>query len=147
MNIATAVIKVFRQKIRHRLSHLEAHHRLLISVAFAAVVCLVLRGHLLWRTQLIATWDAYALCLLALAWTRIITAQPRLVVRLTTLQPTSRKLIFIFVIVAACASLASVGFLLGAARVTGEPLAAHVVLALATVVLSWLVLHTIYALH
>jgi uncharacterized membrane protein len=139
---------VFRQKIRHRLSHLEAHHRLLVSVAFAAVVCLVLRGHLLWRTQLIATWDAYAVCLLALAWTRIITAQPRLVVRLATLQPTSRKLIFLFVIVAACASLASVGFLLGAARhMTGGPLAAHVVLALVTVVLSWLVLHTIYTLH
>jgi len=139
---------VFKQKIRHRLSHLEAHHRLLVSVAFAAVVSLVLRGHLLWRTQLIATWDAYALCLLALAWTRIVTAQTRVVAQLAKLQPTSRKLIFIFVIVAACASLASVALLLGMAKgMTGERLAAHIALALFTVVLSWLVLHTVYALH
>jgi len=76
---------VFRQKIRHRLSRLEAHHRLLISLGFAAVVFLVSEGHLLWRTRLIATWDAYALCVLSLAWARIVTAQPRVVVRLTTL--------------------------------------------------------------
>jgi len=135
-------------KIRHRLSRLDAHHRLLISLAFAAAVFLVLWGRLQWRTQLIATWDAYALCVLALAWTRIITAQPRQVVRLATLQPTSRKLIFLFVIAAACASLTSVGFLLGLAKgMTGLRLATHVVLALVTVVLSWLVLHTIYTLH
>src|SRR5450432_3037956 len=141
-------MKARTKEIGHRLSHLEAHHRLLISLTFAAVVFLVLRGHLLWRTQLIATWDAYALSVLTLAWTRIITAQPRLVVRLTTLQPISRKLIFLFVVTAACASLTSVGFLLGMAKgMTGERLAAHVTLALVTVVLSWLVLHTVYALH
>ena len=78
---------MFLQKIRHRLSHLDAHHRLLISLAFATVAFLVFKGHLLWRTLLIATWDAYALCVLVLAWIRIVTAQPRVVVRLTTLQP------------------------------------------------------------
>jgi uncharacterized membrane protein len=139
---------MFRQKIRHRLSRLEAHHRLLVSLAFATVVFLVGKGHLLWRTHLIATWDAYALCALSLTWTRIVTAQPRVVVRLTTLQPSSRKLIFLFVIAAACASLASAALLLGMAKgMTGTRLATHIALALATVVLSWLVLHTVYALH
>lgn len=139
---------MLRQKIRHRLSRLEAHHRLLVSLLFAIVVFLVSKGHLHWRTHLIATWDAYALCVLALAWTRIITAQPRLVVRLTTLQPTSRKLIFLFVVAATCASLTAVGFLLGMAKsMSGERLAAHIALALATVMLSWFVLHTVYALH
>ena len=137
-----------RQKIRHRLSHLEAHHRLLISLAFATVVFLLFEGRLLWRTQLIVTWDAYALCVLGLAWIRIVTAQPRVVVRLTTLQPSSRKLIFLFVVFAACASLTSVAFLLGMAKgLTGKRLAEHIALALVTVVLSWLVLHTVYALH
>ena len=139
---------MFTQKIRHRLSHLDAHHRLVIALAFAAVAFLVFKGHLHWRTQLLATWDAYALCVLALAWTRIVTAHPRVVVRLATLQPTSRKVIFLFVMVAACAGLASVAFLLGLAKtMTGWRLATHIGLALATVVLSWLLLHTIYALQ
>ena len=139
---------MFRQKIRRRLSRLEAHHRLLISLAFATVVFLVSKGHLLWQTQLITTWDAYALCVLVLAWIRIVTAQPRVVVQLTTLQPSNRKLIFLFVVFAACASLTSVAFLLGVAKgLTGKRLGAHIALALATVVFSWLVLHTVYALH
>jgi uncharacterized membrane protein len=65
-----------------------------------------------------------------------------------TLQPSSRKLIFLFVVFAACASLTSVAFLLGMAKgMAGKRLAGHIALALATVVLSWLVLHTVYALH
>jgi len=141
-------MKLFVHEIRHRLSHLEAHHRLLISLAFAALVFFVLKGHLYWRTQLIMTWDAYALCVLVLAWLRIITAQPRVVVRLATLQHSSRKLIFLFVVFAACASLTSVGFLLGMAKgLAGWSFAANVALALGTVALSWLVLHTVFALH
>jgi len=136
------------REIRHRLSHLEAHHRLLISLAFAALVFFILNGYVHWRRQLIVTWDAYALCVLALAWMRIVTAQPRVVVKLATLQPSSRKLIFLFVVVAACASLTSVAFLLGMAKsLTGWMFAANLTLALATVALSWLVLHTMFALH
>jgi uncharacterized membrane protein len=139
---------VFNRKTTHWLSHLEAHHRLALSLAFAAIVFLALQGQLLWRTRLIATWDAYALCLLGLAWTRIVTAQPRVVVRLATLQPSSRKLILIFVIVAACASLASVAYLLGMAKgLAGWKLGTHITLALVTIVLSWLVLHTVFTLH
>jgi len=139
---------VSTRKVRHWLSHLEAHHRLAVSLTFAAFASLLMYGHLLWRTQLIATWDAYALSVLALTWTRIVTAQPRVVVRLSTLQPTSRKLIFLFVVVAACASLGSVAYLLGMAKgLAGWPLAKHIVLALVTVILSWLVLHTVFALH
>ncbi|MEI8340171.1 MAG: DUF1345 domain-containing protein [Verrucomicrobiota bacterium] len=134
--------------LRHRLSHLEAHHRLLISLSFAAVVFLLLRGRHSWRTQFILTWDSYALCVLVLAWLRIITSLPREVLRLATLQPSSRKLIFLFVVVASCASLSSVAILLGMAKgMTGWMFAKNVALGLVTVVLSWLVLHTMFALH
>ena len=136
------------RKITHKLSNLEAHHRLGIAVGFAVLVYLLLQGHLLWRIHLIAAWDAFAFALLTLAWTRIFTAEPRMVVKLATLQPASRKLIVAFVIVAACASLGAVAFLLGMAKgLTGQRLATHVMLALATVILSWLLLHTVFTLH
>ena len=135
-------------EIRHRLSHMEAHHRLAIALAVAVAVCFSLTGHMHWRRLTIVTWDAYALSVLGLAWMRIVTAEPRVVVRLATLQPSSRKLIFLFVITAACASLGSVAFLLGMSKgLTGLLFAENVILALATVVLSWLVLHTVFALH
>ena len=135
-------------EIRHKLSHLEAHHRLAIALGVAAAVFLGLKGHLNLRMQCIVTWDSYAFCVLALAWMRIVTAQPRVVLRLATLQHSSRKLIFFFVMVSACASLAAVAFLLGMAKgLTGWMFEAHVALALVTVVLSWLVLHAVFALH
>jgi uncharacterized membrane protein len=141
-------MKLSTREIRHRLSHLEAHHRLLVSLAFAALVFFLLKGRIQLRTQLIVSWDAYALCVLSLAWMRIVTAQPRVVVRLATLQHSSRKLIFLFVVTAACASLSSVAFLLGMAKgLAGWKFGMTVTLALVTVVLSWLVLHTVFALH
>jgi uncharacterized membrane protein len=136
------------RKFTHWITHLEAHHRMALSLGFAALVFLLLQGHFQFRTQLIATWDSYAVCLLVLAWMRIVTAQPRTVVRLSTLQPTGRRLIIGFVIVAASASLGSVAYLLATAK--GLPhwlIVSHVVLALATIILSWLVLHTIFTLH
>lgn len=134
--------------IRHWLSQLDAHHRLLISLAFAVVVCLVAERFLPWRPLLIVTWDGYTFCFLLLAWIRIVTAEAATAIRLTKLQPTSRKLIFAFVVLAAFASLAAVFLLLGQAKgASGSRFAAHVALGMATVVLSWLVLHTVYALH
>ncbi|MGH8095108.1 MAG: DUF1345 domain-containing protein [Chthoniobacterales bacterium] len=121
---------------------------MLISLTFALIVFLFMKRAYHWRTLLIVTWDAYALCFLVLAWTRILTAEPRAAVRLAKLQPTSRRVIFFFVVGAACASLTAVAFLLNLAKgMTGTRFATHIGLALATVVMSWVVLHTVYALH
>jgi len=50
--------------------------------------------------------------------------------------------------VAACASLAAVAFMLATAKaMTGAHFATHIALAIGTVILSWLVLHTIFTLH
>ena len=100
--------KMFTRRFTHWLSHIEAHHRLAISLAVATLFFLASHGHLPWRTRLISTWDAYALSMLAMTWTRIYKAEPRVVVRLAKLGQLSRNLIFVFVMVAACSSLAAV---------------------------------------
>jgi uncharacterized membrane protein len=51
--------------------------------------------------------------------------------------------IFVFVVVAACASLFAVGFLVS----VGSGQAGHLVLGLATVVLSWSLIQTVFGLH
>lgn len=130
------------------LNHLEAHHRFLIGAAFAAIVFLCTMGRLSPAAQIIATWDAYAVCVLGLAWTRILTAQPRVVTRLARLTHTNRMLIFVFVLAAACTSLAAVAFLLSSAKgLPKEMFAKHVIAAVGTVIISWLLVHTIFTLH
>lgn len=130
------------------LSRLDAHHRFIISVAVALVCYIAFFGRLQWGKHLILCWDAFALSLLALAWARILTAQPKVVLLTARLQHSARKWIFLFVLAAACASLAAVFFLLGPAKILAAPKAgAHIALALATVLLSWALIHTVFALQ
>jgi uncharacterized membrane protein len=135
-------------KLIRRLAHLEAHHRLALGVTGGFIVFLFIGRHTRLPFRLITAWDAYTTCVLGLAWNRIFTAQPAEVVRLATLRHTSRIIIFLGVLAAACASLGAVAYLLGSAK--DLPVATrstHVALAIATVVLSWVMVHTLFALH
>ncbi len=131
-----------------RLSYLESHHRMAIAAGFAALVFCGVAGRFSVPAEVVATWDAYGVCLLVLAWMRFATAKPRVVIRLTTLNPSSRILIFLFVVGASCASLLAVVYLLSSAKgMPKEPFALHIVAAIGTIIISWLVVHTIFALH
>ncbi|MEA3208660.1 MAG: hypothetical protein QOE70_1717 [Chthoniobacter sp.] len=135
------------RKLVRRLSYLEAHHRLGLSLGVAIAV-FVFAGSLTLSPRLIVSWDAYALCFSGFAWTRIFAARPKVIVRLARIRYTSRKLILLFVLFAACASLGAVAILLGTAK--GLPPSTrtlHVTLAVGTVVLSWFLVHTVFALH
>jgi uncharacterized membrane protein len=138
---------MFYQLFR-RASRLEAHHRFAITAGFAALVFCCVAGRHSAAVQMIATWDAYAVCLLVLAWTRFFTAKPRELIRLATLQHTSRTFLVAFVLTASCASLGAVAFLLSTAKglPKGESVF-HVAAAVGTVMLSWLVVHTVFTLH
>ena len=142
------VTKAKHRSILGTLSRLDAHHRFIISVAVALVCVVSFFGQLQWSRHLILSWDAFALSLLALAWARILPALPKVVLLTARLQHTARKWIFVFVLAAACASLGAVFFLLGPAKILSAPKAgAHIALALATVLLSWALIHTVFALQ
>lgn len=134
-------------RILRRLIYLDAHYRLVIAIGVGIIAFLSsIRMQLAY--QLIAAWDSCALTILALSWIRIISARPRVVLRIATLHHSSRMLLFVAVLFAACGSLGAVGFLLSSAKgLSKEPLATHVLLAIGTVVISWLLVHTIFALH
>ncbi len=131
-----------------RITRLEAHHRLAATASIAALVFFAGAGRLSFSARLIATWDTYAICLLTLAWMRILATNAREMTRTATLEHNSRMLIFLFVLVSACASLGAVAYLLKSAKgLPKEPFAGHVLAAVGTVILSWLVVHTIFTLH
>src|SRR5450432_567812 len=98
--------------VLQRIARLDAHHRLIVSFVVAAAVFYLLRGHVRLWTSSMSAWDAFAVCILALAWITII-ATPREKIRTRAQeQDVSRTVIFIFVVIAACAALFAVGFLL-----------------------------------
>ena len=127
---------------------LDAHLRLLLALAVALVAFLLTFGRLQSIVQAIAVWNVFAWTLTVLLWIRIISSGAKTSVQTARLQDTTRLVIFVFVVLAAVASLSSVAILIGGAKGLGrKALAEHLLLAAATVVSSWFLVHTVFAMH
>ena len=120
----------------------DARHRIILGSAAGAIVFFLLR-HSPLSTDIIAAWDTFAFCVLAAAWLTILITPQRALRARAQEEDFGRTVIFVFVVVAACASLFAVGFLV----TVGSGQAGHLVLGLATVVLSWSLIQTVFGLH
>ena len=127
---------------------LDAHHRFLAGCAISALTFLGLHGRVTLPTQLVVVWDMFTLTILALAWVVISTKDPYEARRNARLQDSSATFLFVFVISAATASLVAVGLLLLSAKnLSPTALARHIALSVTAVVLSWMLVHTLFALR
>ncbi len=130
------------------ISKQDARHRLVFSLIVAGAVFLGARGHVRLPTATILAWDAFSLCVLALAWLTILTTPPGNLRARAQEQDLSRTLIFIFIVVCACASLFAVGFLLHTNK--GEQqghLTVHLALTVLAVIMNWSLVHTVFGLR
>lgn len=133
--------------LRH-LVEFEAHHRILVALAVALLTFAISYQGLEMPVSLIVAWDTFALCSLLLAWAGMFFTDARTRVREAHLQDSSRTSIGCCVVVAAVASLIGAGLLLSSAKgISGIEAARHIALAMLTVVSSWLLVHTVLALH
>jgi uncharacterized membrane protein len=125
-----------------------ARHRLAMGLAAGVLVFFVTRGHLRLWSAAIAGWNAFAVVILALDWVTILTTQQRKICQVAQKQDLSRFLIFLFVVVTACAALFAVGFLVSSRKnQAGGHFIVHLLLTLLTVIFSWSLVHTVYGLR
>ena len=127
----------------------DARHRLVISLLIATAVWCGLRGRVQPSTQSIATWDVFALCVLGLAWLTIITTPLEKLRARAQMQDVSHILIFIFVVVAACAGLFAVGFLFLNKSVAAQSphFFVHLLMSLVAIICSWALVNTVFGLR
>ncbi len=131
-----------------RIARLDAHHRLIVSLVVGAAVFYLLGGHVRLWTRSMAAWDAFAVCTLALAWITIVATPPEKLRTRAQEQDVSRTVIFVFVVIAACAALFAVGFLLHTNRDEQHGhLTAHLIISLLAVITSWSLTHTVFGLR
>lgn len=131
-----------------RFIEFEAHHRTTMALSVAALTFVVSSQWFRFPVTAIFGWDAFAFCSLALAWTGMLFADAKTCFRKVHLQDSSRAAICGCTVLAAIAGLFGGGTLLALARdLKGDEFGLNVVLAGITVLFSWLLVHTMLALH
>ena len=127
---------------------LDAHHRFMAACGLTVLAFAGLHGHTAFATQLVGAWDVFAFTSLVLAWFMISTQDPYEARRNARLQDASRTVLFVVVVSAATISLFAVFILLGPAKnLSPGGFAAHVTLSVAAIVLSWMLVHTLFSIR
>lgn len=128
-----------------RLTHLDADHRLWISLSAGTITYFATNGQMLGQTQWVVAYVVYALTVIALTWTVIIGSSPQDTQLSNRLEDSSRVLILGFVVVAAFASLFTVVLLVKSVKdLSPVLLDQHIMLSIVAVVCSWVLVHTVF---
>lgn len=132
-------------RVAHVICRQSLHRRLAVAIAVAAVVFVALRGRVRIETAAIASWDAFAFVILALDWVVILMTPHNKLRERAQEQDLSRSLISLFVVIASCAALFAVGFLIRTNKEQiGGHFTLHLLLTLLTVIFSWGLVHTVF---
>lgn len=127
------------------ITRLDAHHKLYVSIVTALIIFAIGYGKMSGTTLFMVTWIGFALTSLSLSLSTILTVHPLEMKKIASLQDSNRTLIFLFVLIAALASLFGVIILLGSSQhLTGAALSLHVLLSIAAVISSWSMVHTTF---
>ncbi len=122
--------------------------RLVFSAAGGALAFLVLPRSLHTPLRGAIAWDVGAALFLLLSLMAIGDATPERLRRGAAREDTKAWVILVVIVIAAVASLASLGFVLQKETdPTGPPLAARIIVAALTLVISWVFVHTAFAIR
>ena len=131
-----------------RVGHLPTAYRLLAGLVAAGAAWLLLPSWLGTIARLVAAWDAFGVTTLVLLWAAIFTADADRIRAVAATEDLSRTLSFIFVLVAAGASLlAAIALLSTLHGLSPAALARHIGLSIVAVGAAWLLVHTVFTLR
>jgi uncharacterized membrane protein len=131
-----------------RRSHVHSHPRLLGAVAVAIIVYFFLSDGTATATRLLIAFDGGALIFLAAIWVMMARATPDGMRRRAEIEDEGRYSVLTLSVAAATAILLTIVFELHGIKDLPPGLAGlRVALATATILLSWLFMNTIFALH
>lgn len=127
---------------------IDSRHRLFTSICLATFILVILPHSLHLPTRILSAWNSGIYCLLGLNLVMMFKATPQTMRRNAKLEYQGRLAIFILIIAAACASVLAIGFLLTDKKgISPIFLGLHVALAIMTIIGSWLLVHTVFALQ
>jgi uncharacterized membrane protein len=132
----------------HLFKNFDSRPRLIVAVGIAGLVSLILPHWLHLATRILCAWNSGVDFFLAITWWKMIKANPDKIRRYAENEYEGHLAIFMLLIAAACASVLAIGFLLtDKKRLSITILILHVILSIMTIVGSWLLVHTMFAVQ
>jgi uncharacterized membrane protein len=131
-----------RRRMPKILRVIRARPRLFLSVLLGVAVSLLLPADWRLATRVLVGWDAGVALYLIGAFTLLVRSDVARIRRRAAILDEGRFAILVLVVGAAVASLGAIVWQLGAGRVP-----AHLALATVTILVSWTLVHVIFALH
>lgn len=130
------------------LHKLRIQTRLLLAFTVAGIASLFMPQQISWLTRLLFSWDVAMFCLLSLTWWAMVKATPASMRKAAQREDPGRILILSAITIAAVFSLLAIVFMLRSNKnAPPEILTLHFLLSFSTIIGSWLLVHTIFALH
>lgn len=125
-----------------------AMQRLAVVIAVGVVAYFAQPMSISWHTRAVVSWDLSVVIYLALAWWLIASSDAATTRDHALSQDQSVYVIFLFVVVAACASVVAIGFVVGTIReLDFWPRAWHLALTVVALLSSWMLIQTVFAFH
>lgn len=135
-----------RGVLRH--THVRSHPRLVGATATAILLYFLLGGRAGAATRLLVAADGGALVFLTAVWSMMASATPEVMRRRAELEDEGRYTVLVLSVMVAIAILLTIVFELhGIKDLPPRVVALHVALAAGTILLSWLFMNTVFALH
>jgi uncharacterized membrane protein len=134
-----------KRKVPH---HWKVRSRLILSTLAALITFILLPPWLSLSTQILCAWNAGMICFLASTWWLMVQAIPKVMRRNAQSQDEGRLVILSLITAAACTSILAIAFILRETK--GKDISIvipHITLAVVTIIGSWLLVHTIFAMH
>jgi uncharacterized membrane protein len=128
--------------------HWRVRSRLVLSIILAFIVSVSIPSWFNLSTRILCIWDAGMISFLASTWVLMMQAAPKNMRRNAQSQDEGRIVILSLITAAACASILAIAFILKDTK--GKELTVvtlHIILATVTIIGSWLLVHTIFAIH
>ena len=130
------------------IARVSAVPRLALAVLAGTAVWLTLRVWFSGQLSVLVGWDVGALCYLSFGWFLVARFDEQLTRLRAQRYDPNNYLIFLLVIGAASASFVAIGFIVGEMReLTFWPRVGRISLSVAALLLSWLLVHTVFAFH
>lgn len=141
--------KTTQTSVKDKLSHRwKIRSRLILSIIFALIVSFLLPSGFSLSTRILCIWDAGMISFLVASWVVMMRAKIKTMRRNAQSQDEGRAVILGLIIAAASSNLLAIAFILREAK--GQEVnivIPHVSLAIVTIIGSWLLIHTIFAMH